>query len=75
MLQMLAIHTAAEHGVNTAPPATPLTNTKLEQLHQPSFDLDNVPVRVAVHSVPVESLHLPVTGQRGSQGPAAEGSM
>ena len=40
MLQMLAIHTAVEHGVNTAPPATPLTNTKLERLPRPSFDLD-----------------------------------
>ena len=32
MLQMLSIHTAAEDGINTAPPATTLTNTKLERL-------------------------------------------
>ena len=40
MMQMLTIHTAAEHGVNTAPPATPHHNTKLERLPRPSFDLD-----------------------------------
>ena len=39
MMQMLAIHTAAEHGVNTATPAVP-ANTKLERLPRPSFDLD-----------------------------------
>ena len=40
MLQMLFIHTAAEDGVNTVPPATTLTNTKLERLARPSFDQD-----------------------------------
>ena len=39
MMQMLAIHTAAEHGVNTATPAVP-ANTKLERLPRPSFGLD-----------------------------------
>ena len=39
MMQCLAIHTAAEHGVTTTAPAVP-ANTKLERLPRPSFDLD-----------------------------------
>ena len=40
MLQMLSIHTAAEHGVASQTTTTPLTTTKLERLPRPSFDLD-----------------------------------
>ena len=41
MLQMLTIHTATEHGITpAAPTAAPMTNTKLERLPRPSFDLD-----------------------------------